>query len=439
MKTPNGGSGHQSKGIEASDQVSETTKNAARRMAREELHGAILPLQRAIETILNSPQESVGSATELARTFKIEQTLAWRVWRLVQASSGEEAASYVFGSGSLRAFLTAAGKHGVPAPVLDAVRKHYHEYREFIDQFAGDDATLKLMLGPLRDDRDGAALAENQTLFDASRIRIGCQASSQIHCCFMFREPGETHASLDVIDAVTDLWWLRPDGCAVLAAHYLIQTRDHERGTTVPHEVTPMDLEAEQEQRDDGHSVEMPLLHEFCTGDSTLLKQNSIGDTNTLTAHARSIGRSDASTICNGRRLNAVFPPLTVDPHSAIAKSIYVPSELLLIDLYVAADLVDEGYVFRPLVTDPIFWPGPATIWTPRLDLEAMGGTFQTIEPTDLIDNPTKMARYRELVAWSLERIGRPREDFYCFRLRLPMPPIGMTITLETGSPGTEV
>lgn len=409
-------------------------KHDARRRARDELRGAILPLQRAIETVLNSPHESVGSATELARTFEVEQTLAWRVWRLVQAPSGEEAASYVFGTSALRGFLKAASKHGVQEPVLEAVRKHYREYREFVDRFAGDDATLRLMLGPLRDDRDGAALAESQTLFDASRIRIGCQASSQIHCCFMFREPGETNASIDIIDAVTDLWWLRPDGCAVLAAHYVIDTRDPERGENVPHEDAPIDPAIEHGEGAARQHPDTPLLHEFCTGDSTIIRQNHIGGTNTLSAHARSIGRSTASTICTGRRVRAVFPPLSVDPQSAIAKSIYVPSELLLIDLYVAADLVDEGYVFRPLVTDPMFWPGQVTLWTPRIDLTAMGGTFQTIEPSDLIDNPTKMARYRELVAWSFDRIGRPREDFYCFRLRLPFPPLGMTFTLETGS-----
>ena len=66
------------------------------------------------------------------------------------------------------------------------------------------------------------------------------------------------------------------------------------------------------------------------------------------------------------------------------------------------------------------------------------GGTFHAIEPTEAIDSPVKAPPYRELLEFTFGRIGHVRRDFFCYRLRLPMPPLGLMVNLIAGEdPGT--
>ena len=414
------------------------TAQSVRTAAQDAIARTTLPLQRSLENVLASPQGSISSATELARAFEIEQTLAWRIWRLVHATSSEETASFVIGSAALETFLAAASRRSVPDSLLDAVRQAHKQYRTFVDHFAGDDATLRMMLAPLRDDKSGAALAESQILFDAHRLRVGVQAASQLRLCILYPVPGKDIASAAMVEALTDLWWLRPTSRAVMGTAHLIQTLPDQRGAGVPHRSEPLDPLLARKQQETNDLVRIPLLPEFCSGDSTHIESNQVGSSEVFSIRPQAVGRSHASTLCMGRIVHESFRPLSQDPETTFSKFTFVPSEVLVMDLYVAADLVDKGFVFRPAVTDALFWPNVGSLWAPRLDLTALGGTFQTIEPTKAIDNPTKMARYRELVEWTFQRLGLEREGYFCFRLRVPMPPMGCMFNLRAGLDSSE-
>jgi hypothetical protein len=128
------------------------------------------------------------------------------------------------------------------------------------------------------------------------------------------------------------------------------------------------------------------------------------------------------------------FPPLAADPQVIFSTTTRVPSESLITEVYVHRDLVERGFVYRPLVTDALFRApedGPAG---QRLDVAALGGAFTSIEPTADIDSPVKAPRYRELIKFTMDRIGQSRQDFWCFRLRLPMAPLGIMAALLAGN-----
>jgi hypothetical protein len=86
------------------------------------LDGAVGPLQRAVETLLGMGESPPTTAMELTRQFGIEQTLAWRIWRLAHARSGAEAAQFVIGAAALETFLAAAARFGAPPDALGGLR-----------------------------------------------------------------------------------------------------------------------------------------------------------------------------------------------------------------------------------------------------------------------------------------------------------------------------
>jgi hypothetical protein len=408
------------------------TNGLAEQLQRE-LHQATDPLRRGIESALVVAAPGSVSATDLARQLKIENTLAWRIWRMAHARSGEEAALFAVGPAALDTFLAAAKRSGVDVALLDAVRTAHRALREFIVLRAGDDATFRMMLKSLDDDRHGAPLAESQILFDASRLRIGVQAASQLGTCVLFPSELKGVSSTAVVKAFFDLWWLRPNGHAVLQITRTFHEIQQKRGQPIVHLETPLDARLAKAQGNSTTCSELPLMSDFCCGKSSAVHTEQMGGSNVYSIRPAAVGRDNACTLCFGRVLHHYILPFSQDPYTGFTSWAMVPSESIILEAYVERSLVERGYVFRPVVTDALFMPPEGGLWGPRSNLEALGGTFVTIEPTPTIDNPAKLKRYRELIEYTFNSIGFDRANFYCFRIRVPMPPLGMTLTLAAG------
>ncbi|HRX87487.1 MAG TPA: hypothetical protein P5572_20875 [Phycisphaerae bacterium] len=400
---------------------------------RAELEQVVAPLQRAVETLLNLAAGPCSSATELARALDIETTLAWRMWRLMQARSADEASGFVVGTTALQKVLTACRRSGADETLTTAVREAHQGYRDFVRRAAGDEATLRDMLASA-DDEGGSADGVNRRVFNANCLRLGVQAASQLRCCIMHPGSLDGIGSAAVIDMFSDVWWLRGTGEAVFRVVRLFHTHAPEDpGAPVLHLATPLDPTQANAGADRSRPA-LPLISSFCTGDATVVDRNAIGGSMIYTMKPAAVGRDRTTTLCFGEIQHDCVLPLAEDPQMIFSTASMIPAEMLVLEVYVHADQVAAGFVFRPLITDVMFRALETGLWAPRVEPAAIGGTFAAIEPTPLVDSPIKSARYRELIKYAFERIGMKREHFHCYRLRLPAPQLGLMVSLMAGS-----
>ena len=389
------------------------------------------PLQRAVETLLAVAAGECDSATELARSLKIETTLAWRIWRLVQARSAEEAAGFVIGATALGKLVAACRKQGADDAVTQAVNDAHSEYRKFVRRCAGDEATLRRMLSGQSEDTSSVENAQRQ-MFEANCLRTGVQAASQLRCCVMHPGSMDDISSAVVIDMFSNLWWLRAAQQAVFRVVRLFHTHAPEDpGAPVLHLATPLDPSLKRSANDDGAGL--PLVAPFCSGNATQVDREQIGGSMVYSIKPNAIGRDQQTTLCFGEIQHDCILPLSEDPQMIFSTASMVPSESLVLEVYVHEDLVAEGFVYRPMITDAMFRSLETGLWAPRVEPAGIGGTFSTIEPTAMVDSPIKSPSYRELIAYTFERISMKRDAFYCYRLRLPMPPLGLMVSLIAG------
>lgn len=391
----------------------------------------VAPLQRALETLLTLSAAGSSSATELARMLNLETTLAWRIWRLVQARSPQEAAGFVVGTAALEKLLTACRKAGADGAELAAVRSAHGAYRDFVQRCAGDESTLRDMLAT---GADGNTENINRRMFEANCLRTGVQAAAQLRCCIMHPGSLEGIGSAAVIDLYSDVWWLRGAGEAVFRVVRLFHTHAPEDpGAPVLHLATPLDPGVTRDPAERARPG-LPLIAPFCVGDATVVERNAVGGSMVYTMQPAGIGRDRTTTLCFGEIQHDCVLPLAEDPQMIFSTASMIPAELLVLEVYVHAAQVQAGFVFRPLITDVLFRALETGLWAPRVEPAAIGGTFAAIEPTALVDSPIKSPRYRELVKYAFERIGMQRQDFWCYRLRLPMARLGLMVSLLAGS-----
>jgi hypothetical protein len=299
------------------------------------------------------------------------------------------------------------------------------------------------MLGGADGGRGGVDAGSSRLMFNANRLRVGVQAASQLRCCVLYPSALEGIGSAAVVEAFGGLWWLRADAEAVLRVARFFHTHaPSEPGAPVLHLATPLDRELARIQQEGGPPPELPFLKSFCGGAGTEVQRTNIGGSTIYSIRPMAVGRDRASTLCFGEIQHDGILPLATDPQTIFSTATMVPAEQVVLEVYAHRDLVQQGFVFRPFVTNALFRPLEAGLWAPRMALDALGGTFTALDPQEALDNPIKAPRYRELLEFVLQRIGWQRQDFACYRVRIPYPPLGLMINLIAGedpeSPGAE-
>ena len=225
------------------------------------------------------------------------------------------------------------------------------------------------------------------------------------------------------------MWWLRPAAQAIFRIAFMFDTHNSaEPGKPRLHLATP--LAPADGNRDQS---EARILPAFCQGPMPLFHREDTGRLIVHTAKPSVVGRDGAATLCFGEVRHNCILPLDRDPQLISGISSRVPTELLVSEVYVHRDLVEQGFVFRPLLSDGLFLPTEVELCAPRIELSALDGTFATSEPTDEIESPVKTPRYRDLQEFVFESIGQVRRDFFCYRMRIEAPPLGLTVSLIAG------
>ena len=172
---------------------------------------AIREAQSALSGMIAEAGLEGGRAVDLARTLKLDKTLAWKLARFTDQSDPCSAFKHLPGQGGVEIVVKAAGNLGVASDHLDAVRKADRDLRGFVRKHAGDRRTFEAMLAGARPDAETEA-EERKAFFKAGSAIWGVRAKAQILTLALSpstRDPSK----LDCVQVsgFVDLERLRPD------------------------------------------------------------------------------------------------------------------------------------------------------------------------------------------------------------------------------------
>jgi hypothetical protein len=114
----------------------------------------------------------IRKAADLQRALGIRTTLAWQVYKFVQAADPLAEGSNVPGAGAMKRFLSAAATHGVPAIYIDECQTALDEFEELIEVHAGNRNAFDSMISGLA--------AEGSAQIDAQQKRAAFRANSHL-------------------------------------------------------------------------------------------------------------------------------------------------------------------------------------------------------------------------------------------------------------------
>lgn len=149
---------------------------------------------------------------DLSRALSIDKTLAWRIFRCVEASDPFTAAQTMPGQNGMEIFFTAAADKGISEPVLRKANERYRAYEELIQRHAGDRRTFQRMLGSFSPEaQTDTAQAFRKAAFEANSFIWGVKVRTRVTVHIIrAAEDGET-VDIAAVGGFIDLVRMRPD------------------------------------------------------------------------------------------------------------------------------------------------------------------------------------------------------------------------------------
>lgn len=157
----------------------------------EELRGTLTPIV----------EECAGAGRRpavLARTLKIDRTLAARVLRSIRAGDSVQSLHEIPAPGGLRIFLDAAKAAGVDVDWIGRAAKSVRRFEQLIDEFPGGRAALDAALGGFDENvRQRSSRAAAQAIHRSMTSLLGYQADVMLGSVII--QPSQTGDLLDTV------------------------------------------------------------------------------------------------------------------------------------------------------------------------------------------------------------------------------------------------
>jgi hypothetical protein len=372
-------------------------------------------LRRALAELLASVGADPSAPQELARRFKLDKTLTWRISRVIREEDAWEAVTHVPGKPSIRALVERLEAAGASPASVTAVLDAMAAFERFVEVHSGDRETLDIMVGAAN--RPSAAkrmeLFRKQG-FQANGAAWGVQARVQFTCHLLM--PG---AAADTVETATvvglvDLRRLRSNvpwamGSAEAWAD------DHPEVDAGPVPLFPEDVA-------DG----APLIREFCSESlPTLRTRTSPGGGRRYELSGGVLGQTGAATVVLGwrwTRPESIFSSGLEDTGEH-GSHLSTPVELFVHDLLVHHSL---SFAHHPTAAIYSALPGgpryPAD--GPKVGLMPIPDDVVSLGAQPPNVTTIEIPRYAALVDRIVSRLGHSLHEFHGFRHRVRYPTI---------------
>jgi len=379
---------------------------------------ALARVRTAFADLLGSVNADATRPQDMARDFRLNKNLTWKISRIIKESDPASVAPYIPGKAGLTIFLDSLKKAGAPSQRILEVREAIGEFEKMKDLHAGSRATLETMLGNLATGADGQQQLESLRKLSFRGNSANWGVSARLQLCANFIAPGANKDFVDLawISGLVDFRRLRRDATWAISSTRKVNDRG---------ELMPLgDIESIDPRFDPETAA--PLMGDYCSdplpdlrlevGADGLMRYilvgGPIGDTAMTTCIMGILGRGFV------RRTR--IPGDTLGEHSA---RLYTPTECLIHDLFVHRDLTNalspSIHLYSQLPID-MSYPtarrdqGLLPLWEKVQSLGAMPPTVLTPE----------FPKYRAMVQSVFDRAGWNAKDFYGFRFTMKYPPM---------------
>ncbi|MGB0951829.1 MAG: hypothetical protein ACPG31_01265 [Planctomycetota bacterium] len=389
---------------------------------QEDYHDCLGSLRGALTDLLSGAGVLNARPQEIAREFKLNKNLAWKVSKLVHETPDHSTLSFIPGPSGFQIFLEALGTRGVPASQVTAADHAFQTFQEMVVRHAGDRPTLQLLLDSMAlQEGDSSRLEESRRLaFQGNSGLLGIQANVRFSSFFFAPNP-EDPTMLDkaFIGGLLGLRRFRPDASWVLLRH---SAQDGE-GNDVP--VTgriPLD------PRFNGPGPS--LLGDYTSSPTPEVRVRKVNHVEFFELAKGPIGNTGIGDVCFGH-FNLLDVPRYKAPGDEDGQlHLYLgsPVETLVFDLFLHKDMEIPSPPTSELSLD--FHHVDGSHYVDELPLSSAPRQLRGASPsvaTPLIQNYGGMA---DLV-WG--RLGWKPQDFRAWRMEVKFPPIPGTLTMKFG------
>jgi len=161
---------------------------------QEDYHGCIDGLRCALTELLSGAGVLHARPQELAREFKLNKNLAWKISKLVHETPDHETLSFIPGISGFQILLGAFAKHGLDSDALAKAEAAFQRFQEMVARHADDRPTLQLLIDSLAAQAgDGERLEESRRLaFQGNSGILGIQARVRFASFFVAPNPKDS-------------------------------------------------------------------------------------------------------------------------------------------------------------------------------------------------------------------------------------------------------
>ena len=385
---------------------------------------------RALQGSLRAMYDAVGADAarpqEVARRFKLNKNLTWKVAKVLQTSEPLEAVPLIPGAEGMGLLLTAMEREGAGQSVTAPVRRDFDAFDEMLRTHAGDRATLDLLIDgvPL----GGKALEVSRKLAFRGNSGIwGLQARVRS----MLQVLAPTAGRPDRLDAVLaaglhELRRLRSvQGWPLFRFHRYGVAPDGGRRTREFVPIEPASSSAEPDL----------MMRSFCSPPGAEVRSvRSEGEVRHELADGP-IGQRGAVTFMFGSIERGAFdryaqPGAGEVEHGEMVAFVTMPTEFAQMDVMVHRSMLGE---FRPEVIvygRPFgtFDPDPEMRERYRLPIPV---EIDRIDPAHESMDSDLVADRARLIRTVVERAGWTVDDFVLFRAVVTYPPMPCSVVFR--------
>lgn len=386
-----------------------------------EVQAVLQRLQSAFGNVVSAiPGLRYERPNDLATELRLDPKLAWKIGRLVAAPDPRAALEYLPGDAAVKLFVRAAAARKAPSATLRTLEEAVHEFGRLVQQHAGSRKTLSMMLAGQSQAAARLAVEHRRAAFEGNSYIWGVQARTIFRTYIIHPSADPEMWDGVVLRGVVDLCCLRANTAWRFCEPHSVDDT-HRLHTHLAYE-----------RLDPGVTEGPDLLPLFCSKPVPRFRvvTGVLGMRQYLMADGR-LGHGDRTTCISGSILRAAEPRYRNPEYQtfAAACNVRTPAESLVLDLLVHPEILGRGPLQAHLYSD------------------LYGGAVEyRYEPSDslpLDDLPQYLGRgidraavegiprYRELLAFALDRVGWSAAGFDLYRLSIPYPALNTTLMLQ--------
>lgn len=391
----------------------------------EALDQAFQGVRGALTALLVSARADAGKPQEIARRFRINKNLAWKISKIVTVTDPHAVVVNLPGPTGMNTILSAFASGGASRESVEAARGAVERFDRMVEIHVGDRSTLELVLSSMAPHRVPTEQLHHtrKMAFQGNSSIWGIQARVRLASFFLAPNPGDP-GMLDTasLGGLLDVRRLRNDASVPLMMRFAY----NDDGTV---RSGPSAEPVDASRADDP----LMLMPEFC---SSPLPEFAAVRGNGYTRYQLApgpVGNGGLNTWVYGECIRG-FAPIYADEanrYGEHAAPVQIPAEWLVCDLQVHRDL---GFALRPeAVQYSQLAVGPEPGADQSFDLLPMAERIESIGHGPPVVATPLVPGYPEMVQRVYERMGWEARAFYGFRLVIRYPAMPTSVVVRHG------